>query len=159
MKKVRKVQKSKPQIIQITEKDGSVKKIGKYHLETKLFRALRNRSEHFMLKHNAWGLDSKVVDFLTKESATVVIKDKESKWEFKALAGDFKVYGILEEHKQHRPQYFLPLNFWEVIRANNKSFIIKCKETCCRHNFGKNCLRGVITIGENGECDNYEDRT
>lgn len=158
MKKVKKANKPKPQVIQITEKNGAVKKVGKYFPEEKVFKTDRTKSEHFMLKHNAWGLDSKVVDFLIKNGATVIIRERETKWEFKAEAGDFKLYGILEEHKQHRPQYFLPIRYWEVVRANNKSYILQCKETTCTYNFGKNCIRGVISIGENGDCADYEDR-
>lgn len=158
MKKVKKKVTAKPMSIQVTEEDGVVKTIGKYFPDEKILRVNRTKSEHFMVKHNAWGLDAKVVDFLIQKGASVVIKEKETKWEFTSEAGNFKVYGILEEHKQHRPQYFLPVQYWEVARANNKSYILTCKETGCKYNFGKNCLRGVITIGESGECAEYEDR-
>ena len=148
----------KPQVIQVAEGDGAVKTIGKYYPATKEFRADKIKKEHFMIKHNAWGLDAKVVDFLLQRNATIIVKEKETKWEFKTSAGEFKLHGILEEHKQHRPQLFLSLDHWEIIRAKEKSFVLKCEETACINNFGLNCLRGVISITKDGECGNFEDK-
>ena len=154
----RKKEVAKPQVIKVTEKDDAVKIVGKYYPDKHEFRAERTKTEHFMVKHNAWGLDAKVVDFLLQNNADIIIKEKETKWEFKTSAGDFKLYGILEEHKQHRPQLFLSLDHWEITRARERSYVIKCEETGCNFNFGLNCMRGVISISKDGECSEYLDK-
>jgi hypothetical protein len=151
--------KSKLQPIQITEKDGTKKIIGKFDPEKKLFICDRKKSEHFMRKYGAWGLDQKVVEFLILQRAKVHLKDTESKWEYECDAVDFTLHGKIEEFNQHRPQYFLPLSNWEVVKITNRSMVIECKETDCRHNFANQCMRGVIRIGDTGECEGYEDRT
>jgi hypothetical protein len=156
--KKRKPKKKDIVVIQVTETDGEVKRIGKYDPNKKLFIAERNRSEHFMIKLNSWGLDAKVLDYLVKESATIHIKDKESKQTYAVKAGDFKFNGVLEEHGKHRPQMFLELNFWEVVQTKNKSYVLKCEETDCRFNIAKYCVRGIISIGEDGECTGFEDK-
>ena len=150
--------KNKIQKIQITENDGVTKVIGKYDSDKKEFSCIRIKSEHFMRKYNAWGLDTKVVEFLIKEGASISLKDKETKWEYKCEATEFSLNGILKEFNQHRPQYFLPLSFWEVTNAKNRSMIIECLEVDCRFNFGNQCVKGTITISNNGECAGYEDR-
>jgi len=154
---MKKAKKEGVKIIQITEADGAVKKIGKYNSNTKVFSCTRKRSEHFMRKLNSWGLDSVVVNFLIQEEAIIRLKDSESKWEYECDPKDFKIYGTLEEFHQHRPQYFLPLDYWKVIVAKGRANVIECKEESCRFNFGKNCLAGIIKINEKGECDNYEE--
>lgn len=150
--------KPKKQKIQVKEADGEVKVIGEYDPNTKTFTCKRKRSEHLMRKWMAWGLDAKAVDFLSKEQAIVHLKDTESKWEYKCEAIDFKIKGKLEEFHQHRPQYFLPLEEWEVVKANSRSMVIECLEKDCKHNFGNQCMRGVIRLGEKGECVSYEEK-
>ncbi len=150
--------KPKKQKIQVKEADGNVKVIGEYDPNTKIFTCKRKRSEHLMRKWMAWGLDAKAVDFLSKEQAIVHLKDTESKWEYKCKAIDFKIKGKIGEFNQHRPQYFLPLEEWEVVKAKNRSMIIECLEKDCKHNFGNQCMRGVIRLGEKGECVSYEEK-
>jgi len=147
------------QKIQIKEKDGTVKVIGKYDPFKKLFTCERKKSEHFMRKWASWGLDAKVVEFLVQERAKIHLKDKETKWEYECEATDFTMYGRIEEYNQHRPQYFLNIDYWEVVTAKNRSTVIECSEVDCRFNFANQCIRGVIRIGANGECQGYEDRT
>ena len=127
-KAVKAPSKPKKQKIQVKEADGKVKVIGEYDPNTKIFTCKRRRSEHLMRKWMAWGLDAKAVDFLSKEQAIVHLKDTESKWEYKCEAIDFKIKGKLEEFNQHRPQYFLPLEEWEVVKAKSRSMIIECLE-------------------------------
>lgn len=155
MKKIVK-KKEKPSIIQVTELDGKAKRIGRFFKSERLFRADRKKSEHFMYKYNAWGLDAKVVDFLVKENSKVIIRDTESKWEFQCDAGDFKIYGKLEEHNQHRPQYFLSLDHWTIIKAKNLTCVLKCMDESCRHNYAQKCVRGVIEIDSETGCTGYE---
>ena len=120
---------------------------------TQRFSLVRERSEHLMRKWMAWGLDAKAVDFLSKEQAIVHLKDTESKWEYKCEAIDFKIKGKLEEFNQHRPQYFLPLEEWEVVKAKSRSMIIECLEKDCKHNFGNQCMRGVLDWEKRGMCE------
>lgn len=127
-----------------------------YSKTNRLFTAKRDKEEHFMRKLNAWGLDANVLDFLIGENARIRIKDISNKWEYECLAGDMKFYGKLEEHKDHRPQYFLPLKHWTVIKANHRSYVVTCAETGCAHNFADNCLRGAITIKGDGGCGTFE---
>lgn len=157
-KKPKAPKKSKKQKIQVKEKDGAVKTIGEYDSEKKIFTCKRKKSEHFMKKWSAWGLDAKAVDFLAKEGAIVHLKDTETKWEYKCEAVDFKIKGKIEEFNQHRAQYFLPLVEWEVVSAKSRSLVIECLEKDCKHNFGNQCMRGVIRIGEKGECVSYEEK-
>lgn len=157
-KKRSKAPKKKKQKIQVKEKDDKVKVIGEYDPNTKIFTCKRKKSEHLMRKWTAWGLDAKAVDFLAKEEAVVHLKDTETKWEYKCEAIDFKIKGKIEEFNQHRAQYFLPLDEWEVTKAKNRSVVIECLETDCKHNFGKQCMRGVIRIGQEGECTSYEEK-
>jgi hypothetical protein len=158
MKRVKKPPKEKPRIVQIKEADGAVKKIGKYYPEEKLFKCDRAKSEHFMNKYNGWGLDAKVVDYLISQNADVLLKDTESKWEFRAFSGDFKIYGKLDEFDKHRPQYFLSIDHWTVERGRQRSYVHRCQETTCAYNFATNCVRGVISIGEDGQCAEYNER-
>jgi hypothetical protein len=144
--------------IEIEESDGTKKVIGKYNVDKKIFTCDRMKSEHFMRKWNAWGLDKNLVDFLANEGAIIHLNDKESKWEYECQAVDMKLYSLVEEHKQHRPQYFLPIDKWNLLKIKNHSMIMECLEKDCKNNFNKRCLRGVVSIGTNGECSNYEDR-
>jgi hypothetical protein len=157
-KKRRVVKKEPPKIIEITEGNGDKKKLGKYFPTDKIFQCVRNRPEHFMRKLNSWGMDAKVVDFLVQMKATVEIKDSDTKWVYLTNASTFKAYGVIQEHKDHRPQYFLELKHWTVTKAKGMSQIIECKEINCSHNFSLNCLSGVVKIGDKGDCVSYEDR-
>lgn len=157
-KKKRKVIKEKPRNIEIKEKDGTKKTVGKYDAENKIFTSIRKRSEHFLRKTNSWGIDQKVVEFLIEKRAKIQIKDSESKWTYECSAIEFDAHGHVLEFNQHRPQYFLPLEYWNVTSAKGRSCVIECLETDCTHNFGKNCFRGAIKIGKEGECTTYEDR-
>lgn len=150
--------KLKKQKIQVKEADGKTKLIGEYDPNTKIFTCKRKRSEHFMRKWMAWGLDSKAVDFLVKEKAVVLLKDMESKWEYKCEAVDFKIKGKLEEFNQHRPQYFLHIGEWEVVSAKSRSVVIECLDKDCRYNFGNQCTRGVIRLGDKGECMSFDEK-
>lgn len=144
--------------IEIVEADGTKKVIGKYDMQKKIFTCDRIKSEHFMRKLNAWGLDKNTVDFLAQNRALIHLNDKESKWEYECEALDMQLYSHVEEHKQHRPQYFLPLDKWEVKKIKNRSMIIECQEKDCEHNFGNQCMRGTVKLGKNGECVSYVDR-
>jgi hypothetical protein len=144
--------------IEIVETDGEKKTIGKYDTVNKVFSCERKKSEHFMRKWNAWGLDKNVADFLAKERAIIRLKDKETKWEYECEAVDMVSESKIEEHSKHRPQYFLPIDKWEVKKIKNRSMVIECLEKDCAHNFGKQCLRGVIKLGKEGECSSYEDK-
>lgn len=158
MKKKKKQIKNKVRIIQVKEADGKIKKIGKYDEDKNTFYTERDKTTHFMRKYNAWGLDLKTVEFLAQRQAKVHVKDKESKWEYECYAKDFILYGKEYEYNQHRPQYFLNIEKWQVVKAKACSQVIKCDETDCKHNFGRMCFRGVVTINSKGECAGYEDR-
>ena len=154
-KKSKKLKRLTKLAMQITESDGKVRTIGHYFPEQRVFRCTRNKSEHYMRKLEAWGLDANTVKYLIKENATVELKDTETKWTFSCKASDFLVYGTIEEHKTHRPQYFLNIKKWEVVRATNKSSVLKC-HAVCKHNMFGNCIRGTIEITKDGECLNLE---
>lgn len=157
-KELKKLIKKKKQKIQITEKDGKIKVVGEYDPDKKIFYCKRNRTEHFFQKYNAWGLDAKVVEFLAKNQASVILKDTETKWEYKCDAIDFRLKGVLEEYKQYRPQYFPPVIEWEVLKAKDRSVVIQCEETDCKYNFGLQCLKGAIKIGKEGDCISYTEK-
>lgn len=144
--------------IEIIEADGEKRVIGKYDTEKKVFTCDRNKSEHFMRKWNAWGLDKGVVDFLSANHAVIALRDKETKWEYKCEAIDMVLKSKVEEHSKHRPQYFLNISEWEVVKVKNRSMVIECLEKDCAYNFGGQCLRGVIKIGKEGDCASYEDK-
>lgn len=144
--------------IEIVESDGEKKIIGKYDTINKVFMCERKRSEHFMRKWNAWGLDKNVTEFLAQERAKIRLKDKESKWEYECEATEMLAHSKIEEHSKHRPQYFLPIDKWELKTVKNKSMVIECLEKDCAHNFGNQCVRGVIKLGREGECTSYEDK-
>lgn len=150
--------KNPAQKIQITEADGAKKVIGKYDPNKNLFTCDRTKSEHLLRKWNSWGLDQKVVEFLATKGATIRLKDKETKWEYECKAVDLVTYGRVQEFNQHRPQLFLSVDQWGIVTAKNRSCVIECLEKDCVHNFSNNCMRGVIRIGTNGECNGYEDR-
>ena len=147
-----------PLIVIITEKDGSAKRIGKYYKESNILRAEVQKSANFMPKFNAWGMDTKVIDTMTSYRAMIIIKDTESKWEYKCPAAKIKEFGTVLEQSKCRPQYFLNVKEWTVIRATHKTYIIECLEEDCRHNFSKQCLVGVIKLNREGSCISYEDK-
>lgn len=144
--------------IQVVEKDGATKVIGSYYSDKQLFVCKRKRSEHYMNKFKAWGLDSRVVEFLVKQGARIVLTDTESKWEYECEAVDFVVHGVKQEFNQHLEQTFLEDKYWTVNVAKNRSHVISCEEKDCKFNFSNNCSRGAIRINKDGLCDNYMDR-
>lgn len=144
--------------IKVTDLEGNQVTLGKYDESKRVFMTQQAKSIDFYDKLKAWGIDSKVLDFLVQHNASIIIKDTETKWEYKCEAGDLKLFGTLETFKTKRSKVYLPLEKWEIIRANNKSFVLQCQETSCLHNFGKNCLRGTISIDNEGQCSNYEDK-
>lgn len=148
----------KKQKIRITDDSGKQIFVGEYDSDKKVFTCKRRKSEHFMRKFNAWGVDSKVIDFLAKEGATIHLKDTEDKWEYEAKAVDFKLYGIAGQFNEHKSQVFLELNNWKVLKLKNRACILQCGEIDCRYNFAKNCLSGSIILGREGNCESYEDR-
>lgn len=153
VKKIHKKSKGTP--IQITE--GDVKKvIGHYNEEKKQFECTRDKEQHFMKKNQSWGLDKKVVDFLVLQDATVILTDKSSKWKYKTKAKSFKTYGTLSEYNNHGEQYFLGVDHWEILRARDRSYIVRCENKLCRHNFASNCILGGVIISNDGGCKNYE---
>ena len=160
-KKPKKKQETKPpkkQKIRINDDSGKQIIVGEYDSEKKLFTCKRKKSEHFMRKFNAWGLDIKVVNFLAKEGATIRLNDTEDKWEFECKAIDFKLKGIEGHFGAHKSQLFLELNEWKVIKLKNRACILKCGEIDCRYNFAKNCLSGSVILGREGNCESYEDK-
>lgn len=157
MEKKEKVIKQKVQKIQVKEKDGVSKTIGSYDPNTKIFKCKRNKSEHFFIKWNAWGIDVKAVEFLVAQGAEIYLKESESQWEYKCHATDFSMYGMIEEFNQHRPQYFLPLKYWDLVKVKNRSMVAECGDSTCSFNFGGNCLKGAVKIGKEGECTSYEE--
>jgi hypothetical protein len=154
----KKAKKIKPLTIQITELDGAVKKIGKYFPDKNEFVSERVKSVHFIRKYNAWALDCKVTDFLAEKMAIITIKDKETHWDYQCRAQDLKKGGHVLEYNQHRPQYYMNVEQWDVIKAKGRSFVVECLEKDCRYNFLKCCTRGAIKLSDNGECTSYEDR-
>lgn len=144
--------------IQVVEKDGATKVIGSYFSDKHVFTCKRKRSEHYMKKLKSWGLDAKVVEFLAKEGAKIILTDTESKWEFECDAVDFVVYGVKQEYNQHREQVFLEDKYWRVNVAKNRCYVIRCEEVDCKFNFNCNCTKGAIKINKEGLCDNYMDR-
>lgn len=130
--------------------------IGHYIEDKKLFECTRSKEAHFMRKNQSWGLDRKVVDFLVVQDASVVLTDKDSKWKYKTNAKNFKTFGTLSEYGQHGEQYFLPVEKWEILRAKDRSYIVKCNNKLCRHNFASNCVLGGVIISDDGGCINYE---
>ena len=153
--KKKKIHKEVKQSIQIEEKDGKLRTIGEYYPERKIFKCNRKKSEHYMRKLEAWGLDANTVKFLIKQGATVELKDTDSNWSFSCKASDFLLYGTIEEHLTHRPQYFLPSKRWTTTKATHKTSVLRCG-AICESNFGGNCLRGVIELNNKGECINFE---
>lgn len=152
-KTIKKKSKGTPIVI---KDSGSDRLIGYYKEETKTFECTREKDKHFMRKNQSWGLDKKVVDYLVPQNATVLLIDKESKWKYSAKAKDFKTYGSLLEFHEHGEQYFLPVDRWQVIRANNRSYVVSCQNKLCRFNFASNCILGGLRISEDGGCLNYE---
>lgn len=75
----------------------------------------RNSSKHLYKKLNAWGIDCKVYDGLLKDRGlhTVIIHDKDTNITYTTKAENFKKYGTILHFKPHRPQVFLPLDYWE----------------------------------------------
>lgn len=158
MKEVKKQPKQKSKKIQIKNDLGKNIVVGEYNSDTKTFTCKRKKSEHFMRKFNAWGLDQKVVDFLVKEGATVHLKDSEDKWEYEVKAVDFKLYGVQGQFGEHKSQIFLDVNKWKVVKMKNRACILKCGEIDCRFNFALNCMSGSIVLGREGNCESYEDK-
>lgn len=156
--KAKTIGKLKKQKIQIKELDGTLKVIGEYDPNTKIFTCKRKRSEHLMRKWMAWGLDEKAVNFLIKEQAVIHLRDTESSWEYKCEAIDFKMKGHKEEFNQHGSQYFLAIENWEILKAKSRSLVVECLEKDCKHNFGNQCMRGVIKIGIDGGCVGFEEK-
>lgn len=140
--------------------EDKVKKIGKFNKVTKEFKYKLAKDTDFNNKYNGWGLDEKVLNFLVQQGATIHLTDTTLKWEYEVLASDFKYKGQLVEPKWEgaRATRYLPFEDWKLVKIKDRSQIFKCRETSCEHNFNKMCLRGVIEINENGECDSFEDR-
>lgn len=149
----------KPKGSPIIINDGDSKRlIGYYEVESNTFRCNRSKEQHFMRKNQSWGLDKKVVDYLSIQDATVVLTDKDNKWKYQVKAREFKVYGELFEFKEHGEQYFLGIDHWQILRAKDRSHVVKCYNTYCRHCFATNCLLGGIIISDDGGCKNYESK-
>lgn len=141
----------------VTVKDGdSTRTVGYYKEETKVFSCIRDKEQHFMRKSQSWGLDKKVVDYLVLQDANILITDKHSKWKYSVSAKNLKAFGTLATYGEHGEQYFLNVDKWTILRAKDRSFIVKCEETQCAHNFAKNCILGGVTIDNTGGCKNYE---
>lgn len=92
--------------------------VGRRHIGTYgegVFTSHRSSSKHLYKKLNAWGIDCKVLDGLIKdhELHTVIIHDKDTKTTYTTKAENFKQYGTILHFKPHRPQVFLPLDYWE----------------------------------------------
>lgn len=79
------------------------------------FISRRNSSKHLYKKMNAWGIDCKAFDGLLKNQGlhTVIIHDLDTKISYTTQAENFKKYGTILHFKPHRPQVFLPLDYWE----------------------------------------------
>jgi hypothetical protein len=145
--------------VTITLDSGDKVRVGKYDSDAKTFYYAQFYDKEFNQKLGAWGLDEKVVDFLVERRAKVVLKDMYSKWEYTVSAANIKVEGTLVPAKgKDRSKYYLPLEKWTVIKAKDRSYVVKCAEEDCKHNFYHSCLRGVIEIGEDGQCSGYEDK-
>jgi hypothetical protein len=86
--------------------------IGKF--EDGVFTSHRQSSKHLYKKLNAWGIDCKVYDGLLADRGlhTVRIVDSDTKTIYGTDADNFKKYGTILHHKPHRPQVFLPLQYW-----------------------------------------------
>lgn len=153
--KKKKIKKEVKQAIQIEEADKKVRTIGYYYPIQKVFKCNRSKAEHYMRKLDAWGLDANTVKFLIKQGATVEIKDTDSNWSFSCKASDFLLYGTVEEHLTHRPQYFLNVKKWTTVKATHKTLVLRCGAVC-KHNFCGNCIMGVIELNGKGECANFE---
>jgi hypothetical protein len=93
--------------------DSGTKQIGT--CEGGVFTSPRKSSIHLFKKMNAWGIDCKALDGLISdfELHTVKIHDKDTQTTYLTEAGNFKKHGTILHFKSHRPQVFLPLDYWE----------------------------------------------
>lgn len=152
-----KVESKKPVTLRLTYNEKKVK-VGVYFPATNTLEVKKKKSEDYDLESKSWALEEKLVNFILDKHCTVVLKDLDTKWEYKANIDDFKVYGSIYSPKDALAQIRLPIDYWEVTRAKDRSHVIKCSELTCRHCFVYNCLRGTISINEDGRCANYEEK-
>lgn len=92
--------------------------VGTRHIgnfEDGVFTSKRQSSKHLYKKLNAWGIDCKVLDGLMKDRGlhTVIIEDTETQTKYVTQAENFKNHGTILHFKPHRPQVFLPLEYWD----------------------------------------------
>lgn len=156
----KKKEKGKFEDVTIKVDEDKTKVVGKFNKTTKEFKYKLSKENDFNHKFNGWGIDEKVLNFLVQQGAKILLTDTTLKWEYEVLASDFKFYGKLLEPKWEgaRTVRFLDLDYWKLTKIVGRTQVLKCHETYCEHNFNRICLRGVIEINENGECEGFEDK-
>ena len=154
----KKLQKGTFEDVSIKLSEDKSKIVGKYNKVLKVFKYTLSKDTDFNNKYKGWGLDEGVLNFLVQQNATIALHDNTLKWDYEAKASDFKFYGELVEPKWEgaRAIRYLNVEHWTITKIKGRSQILKCK--CdCRYNFNNICIRGAITLNEEGECEGFED--
>lgn len=95
-------------------KNNKGQKVG--WLKEGIYRKEVSRKKHLMKLYNAWGIDAGIMEALKKEGCTEIrVKDKDTKAIYSVSYTDFMKNGVAAYFEG--PQYFLPLQFWEIKRT------------------------------------------
>lgn len=140
-------------------KGDKKQEVGKYSDELKEFTyTLERKKDYRRIKPRGWALDSSVLDFLVGKNALIKLHDKELKWDYEVKATDFKYYceTFKGNYEGAREVSVLALEHWEVTKIKNMTQVFRCYKNDCTHNFNNVCIRGVISINKEGECEKYE---
>lgn len=144
--------------ITITEGSKEPLIIGKYYEEDNIFKCNKEFSKDFNTNSKSWGLDLDIVRYLASKGAYIELTDKETKWAYGVQSELFIVHGNILDRGNKRDLIYLNLDYWEILRAKNRTKIVECRDTTCYHNRGLACILGGVTIGACGKCINYSER-
>jgi hypothetical protein len=102
--------------VKIKQDNGEIRMIGTFNEKSKILRVIRRRSQHFMRKLSAWGLDAKVFNGLYEDRGLrkIILRETEEHKKFEISAKTFKEKGKYLHFKPYRPQIFVEEKFWEV---------------------------------------------
>jgi hypothetical protein len=123
------------------------KKIGEIHVEEKevILKLSKTSDEYYANK--CWRLHTKLLTYFVTHLYTIIIIDSVTKWKYQLSAVDF-----LYHAKTQGKMSSVSMDKFEVLKANNRTYVIKCRMLTCPHNEGAQCLKGSIQLNEEGVC-------
>lgn len=97
---------------------GTMKRIGMFDNEEKIWYIGRDEKKHFMKKLDSWGLDEKMYETLKLNYGLkkVILTEKNSLKRYECLLKDIEDHKIFKHFKPYRLQIFVPKKHWKGVR-------------------------------------------